>query len=159
MGRADGQILHPLVEGGTAVFAVPAGVAELRISSDMTVPALLCDPDGRRVGIAVYRVSVHAASGDARVLDLDDPAARGCFHPGEREEGRSYRFTAGDLMLPPSLTAGLAGPLLLRLAFEPGTVRGWVAPERAAEGGRPALRVVTGREVAGSHAKGYLSAR
>ena len=76
----------------------------------------------------------------ADALDLDDAAVMACFHPGERREGLHYRWSGGDIVLPASLTNSLDDPLMLRVSFEPGTIRGWTAP--AAVEHAPKLRLV-----------------
>ena len=135
----DEQAVRPRIRDGEALFAVPAGSA-LRIATDMMLPALRGEADTRTVGIAVYSITAIDASGEEHALDLDDPAVATCFHPGERESRLHYRWSAGDITLPASLTLGLAGPLLLRVAFEATTVRGWTAPLAVEE--RPKLQIV-----------------
>ncbi len=137
--RADGRLLPAQIAEGTLFAAVPAGAA-LEIASDTLVPALLGEADYRRLGLAVYAITLTGADGTTRSLDLDDPALAGSFHPGERLDGLHYRWTRGTFSIPVELTAGLADPLLLRLTYEPGTIRGWTAPEPTRV--RPQLRLV-----------------
>ena len=131
-GDADGRPLRPVVIGGEALFSFAAETAALRVRSDLFAPATIGGADPRRVGLAVYGLTVVSPGGATRTLDLDNPALRPCFHDGERRDALHYRWTAGDLVVPASLYAGTEGPLLLRLAFEPTTVRGWTAPPQTA---------------------------
>ena len=75
-----------------------------------------------------------------RALDLDDPELAESFHKGEQVGRLHYRWTRGVLTISADLTAGLPGPLLLRVTYEPGTVRGWIAPEHRPQ--RPVLKIV-----------------
>ena len=135
---ADDRPIKPSIRNGEAMFAVPAGVA-LRIETDVTLPALLGEADARGLGIAVYAISVTAASGEEHMLDLDDPVVAVCFHSGERDADLHYRWSNGAIALPADLTASLEGPVLMRVSFEASTVRGWIAPEPVR--GRARLRV------------------
>ncbi len=131
-GIVGGRTIKPLLLGGEAVMALPADVGRERqdvaIRSCLTTPTLMGEADPRGLGLAVYGLSVATESGETRALDLDAPELRGCFHPGERDDGLHYRWTSGDLVIPATMIADLAGPLMLRLSYEPTTVRGWTAP-------------------------------
>ena len=136
---ADGRASKPLIERGTALFAVAAGT-ELHLVTDMMQPHLHGDADHRTIGVAIYAIKVVSAAGEERALDLDDPSVASCFHAGERDSRLHYRWSAGDIVLPASFTDGLDGPLLLCVDFEPSTVRGWTSLPAVAE--RPKLRIV-----------------
>ena len=128
--------------------ALPAGSAGTaggdrgggRLSRANPRPARHGAADQRRIGLAVYAITLTAADCQERTLDLDAPGLADGFHAGERAEGLHYRWSAGDIVLPASLTAGLSGPLLLGLRFEPSTLRGWREPAHRPQ--KPTLRVV-----------------
>ena len=138
---ADGRPLALQAVDGHAFIAVPSGVAILRIDSATFCPAALGEADPRRLGIALYALSAIGSDGTTRSLDFDDPALAACCHDGERHEGLHYRWTNGALIVPQTMIADLAGPFMLRLLFEPSTLRGWIAPKRVVA--RPELSVVT----------------
>ena len=144
VGEADGARLHPQIAGGEAFFAVPDGTRELRLRSAERVPAAFGEPDPRRLGLAIYALALTDRDGVAHALDLDAPELCTCFHAGERRERLHYRWTKGDLVIPAALLASLPGPLMMRVSFEPDTIRGWTAPEATAEpvASRPVLRIV-----------------
>ena len=141
-GFADGARVHPQIAGGEAFFAVPDGTRELRLRSAERVPTAFGEADPRRLGLAVYALALSDGCGVTHALDLDGPELRACFHEGERREGLHYRWTNGDLVIPAALLAGHAGPLMLRVSFEPSTVRGWTAPAPEPAALPPALRAV-----------------
>ena len=140
VATADGRPLAIQTVEGQAFVAVPDDVAVLCIDSATFTPATFGEADTRRLGIALYGMEAVGSDGTTRVLDLDGPALAASFHAGERREGLHYRWTDGALNVPGILIADLVGPIMLRLSFEPSTVRGWIAPEQIAA--RPALRVV-----------------
>ena len=137
--RADGVPLPAEIADGALFAAVPAGVT-IEIASDTLVPAHFGEADARRLGLAVYAITVSGADGTTRALDLDDPLLADSFHTGERVDRLHYRWTADVLTIPAALTANLPGPLLLRVTYEPGTLRGWVEPEHRSQ--RPLLKIV-----------------
>ncbi len=125
---AGGSRVPARVSEGEGFVCLPRGAGDVCIATDTLVPAAFGEADPRRLGIAVYAITVEDGDGTIRTLDLDGAALRESFHAGERHEGLHYRWTSGELVVPAALLAGLAGPLLLHLAFEPSTVRGWTGP-------------------------------
>ena len=136
----DGAPLFPQLAGGEAFLAVPHGTDELRLRATERIPAAFGEADTRRLGLAVYALALTDRAGVTHALDLDAAEMRPSFHAGERRAKLPYRWTNGDLVIPSALLAGLPGPIMLRLTFEPTTVRGWVPPAVAAA--KPGLRVV-----------------
>ena len=137
---AGKQELAPIVRGGEAFVALPPGEDSVTLRCRMMNPALLGGCDARRLGLAVYALEMMDAGGEVRALDLDSPDLAACFHGGERVEQQHYRWSAGDIVVPGSARAGLAGPVTLRLAFESSTLRGWIEPEHRPHA--PKLRIV-----------------
>ena len=137
---ADGQSLQPLITGGKAFVVVPDGVDELRLRSAMRVPAVFGEADDRRLGLAVYALTLTDDGGVAYPLDMDDPLLRNSFHEGERLQRQHYRWTRDDLVIPRAIMAGLPGSLMLKVSFELSTIRGWIEPEHRPQ--RPMLRIV-----------------
>ena len=140
VAEVDSRRLAPLVRDGEAIFALPAGAAAVTLHTDLTSPALLGGADPRALGIAVYTLELVGADGEVRQLNLDAEDLAPYFHAGERADALHYRWSAGDIAIPPRAGAGLAEPIMLRLAYEPGTVRGWIGPAHRPQ--RPKLRVV-----------------
>ena len=144
-GVADSVPLHPQIAGGEAFFVVPNGTRNLRLRSAECVPLSFGGQDPRRIGLAVYAIALTDVHGITHTLDLDAPSQRDNFHNGERQEGLHYRWTRGDLVVPAEILSPLEGPLLLRLTFEPSTIRGWAPPPGTMETlpkARLTLRVV-----------------
>ena len=139
MAAVDGQRLAPLVREGEATFALPAGALVVTLRTDLTSPALLGGAD-RALGIAVYTLELIGADGEVRQLDLDAEDLATCFHAGERADTLHYRWSAGDIVIPPRAADGPAEPIMLRLTYEPTTLRGWIEPEHRPQ--RPRLRIV-----------------
>ncbi len=133
---------RPLLLGGEAVFSVPADAGDVTVRTSLTAPTLIGGQDTRRLGLAVYSLIVVTDEGVERHLDLDAPELRASFHDGERLERLHYRWTCGDLVVPRALLAAFDGPLMLRLRYEPSTIRSWRPPSPVAAEARPALRVV-----------------
>ncbi len=133
-----GEPIELLVVDGEVTLALPGDAGDVVIRSCLTTPALHGGTDPRRVGLAVYGLAASSEMGETRSLDLDAPELRDGFHAGERDEGRHYRWTCGDLVIPRPL---LEGARTLQLTFEPSTIRGWTKPATAAEA-TPALRAV-----------------
>ena len=129
VGVIDDRHVKPLRLPGEALFALPAGAGDVLIRSCLTAPSLLGGTDSRLLGIAVYGLVLVTDSGEVRPLDLDSSELCGCFHDGERHQHLHYRWTRGDLVTPHALLEGLPGPLMLRLTYEPNTLRGWSAPK------------------------------
>ena len=138
---SDGTRLATQVVGGEAFVTIPDRTRDLRLRSRTHVPAQFGEADARRLGLAIYALTLVGAEDTVQTLDLDDPVLRDCFHKGERLASKHYRWTKGDLVIPSSHLAGVAGPLMLRVSFEPSTVRGWIEPEHRPQ--RPKLRIVS----------------
>ena len=125
---AGGQELVVQSNGGYAFIAVPEAPGTVRIVSATHEPASLGEADERQLGLAVYNLELFASDGTCRTLDLDRPAVAKYFHEGERRRNLAYRWTRGELVLPEAFTAGLPGPMLVRLRYEVSTIRRYQGP-------------------------------
>jgi hypothetical protein len=94
---AGARTLHPVVaEGGTLIFALPPGAAQLRLVSPAARPSQACPwlDDRRMLGVAI-----RALSADDAAVPLDGPG----FGPGwwgiETAGPTAYRWSNGNALL------------------------------------------------------------
>jgi len=113
---ADGKIVPPNVrDRDRFVFVLPAGVRDLRLVSRASRP-LDIDPssvDYRALGVEVTEMQMRSRSNDWDV-PLDHPALTFGWHEVERADGRLWRWTDGDAVMP-VLGDGEACVVALRL--------------------------------------------
>ena len=140
LGHVGDRTVTPMILDGVVIFSLLVGDGELVIRTSKTTPALHGGDDPRHLGLAVYDLTLQTEAGETRSVDLDSPDLLGCFHEGERLDGLHYRWMRNDLVVPASLFTGIDGPRMLRLSFEPSTIRGWTRPAPAVS--RPALQLV-----------------
>ena len=129
----DGKVQRPEVDGLTARFVVPAGVTEVWLQSESSIPLTLFDSvDARRLGVCLKALDV-----EGRRIGADDPLLCVGFHAAEGVGPTRCRWSTGHALLPAelwqrreatALAVELAGPALPR----------WVAPVPDAR--KPALR-------------------
>nr|WP_245215542.1 Hint domain-containing protein [Pararoseomonas baculiformis] len=116
----DGRAVLPEQEGGVYRFAVPAGVASLRLVSRKGRPfgTLPGSTDGRWLGVQLQGLGFAMAGGAETAVPLDHAGlAEGWSHP-ERRGDAVRRWTTGDAEMAPAL-AGLCaagGTLRVRIA-------------------------------------------
>ena len=113
---------------GVAEFTLPARVRDVRFVSTMVRPVDIGGVDPRRLGLAIYDMSIAAGPNIWRQLDLDAPGLCERFYSGERTGGLHYRWSRGALAIPSAYFEDLPRPSVLRLSFEASTVRGWRGP-------------------------------
>ena len=123
----DGVVLRPeRVERGVVSFTFQAKARDVRLSSSIVRPADQGGVDPRSLGIAIYEMNLSAPRQPDTPLDLDAPCFAGFFHTGERDDGKNFRWTRGELPLPVMPTAGETRTL--RVSYEASTTRHWVSP-------------------------------
>lgn len=129
--------------GGSHLFDLPAGTAEVRIVSRAACPAAETASwggDRRLLGVALTGLALRGADGSAVEVPIGDAALVRGFHPVERQaDGRAHRWTDGDAVLParwfaPALGAG-AATLEIRVG---GAARYWVSRTPAGRAGSAA---------------------
>ena len=117
---ADRLRLDPAaVEGDAWRFVLPRRVGALRIVSRSGIPALMgLGRDQRRLGVALRRL-VLRQPGLTLEVGPDEPRLQVGFHAAEDVNG--HRWTDGDALLPPDLTAAMAtgGEIALHLSLLP----------------------------------------
>lgn len=92
---AEGRPLVTAVAGGWWRVLLPAGVAEVRLLSRAAVPAEIgATADHRRLGVAVSALRL-----DGQEVALDAARLGAGWHPVERAEGATWRWTDGDATL------------------------------------------------------------
>ncbi|MDA8252252.1 MAG: Hint domain-containing protein [Rhodospirillales bacterium] len=115
---ADRRRLDPVsVEGDAWRFVLPHRVGALRLVSRSGIPAQLGQGrDHRRLGVALRRL-VLRQQGLALEIGHDEPRLSVGFHAAEAEHG--HRWTDGEALLPPDLTAAMAagGEITLHLSL------------------------------------------
>jgi hypothetical protein len=143
----DGEIRCPLKEAKAAVFLFPAGAQDVRLISDTFAPARLGSSDQRELGLCVTGLSFAGTEGEPRLVSPADQRLKNGFHPQEGQDGATWRWTNGELMLPAELWSGLSGEVALLIAHQNSFIRRWDAPERTSEvqvpASRPALYAVS----------------
>ena len=133
----DGWAQRPLAEGGEAAFLFPASARDVRLKSKTFVPALVGGDDPRTLGASLLGLVI-SGRGGARPVALDDERlGEGC-HAVESNRGRRWRWTRGELVLDPTLWAGLTGQVALQVTCDDTATRGWIAPSARASATREA---------------------
>ena len=111
---ADGRELRPVnIDRDRFVFMLPAGVQDLRLVSRASAPrdVVAYHDDPRQLGVLVSRISIRA--GDVvHDVPLDHPALSEGWHPVERANGRTWRWTSGAGALPISMSTN---PLIIEM--------------------------------------------
>lgn len=92
------------VEGGSLLFDLPPGTAEVRLVSRAACPAAedaAWGGDRRLLGVALTGLALRCTDGSAVEVPIGDAALVRGFHPVERQaDGRAHRWTDGDAVLP-----------------------------------------------------------
>ena len=136
---ADGrEIRARRAEGGSHLFDLPAGTAEVRLVSRAACPAAedaAWGGDRRLLGVALTGLALRCADGSAVEVPIGDAALVRGFHPVEHQaDGRAaHRWTDGDAVLPARWFAPAlcTGPATLEVRVG-GTARYWVPRAPAA---------------------------
>ncbi|SFV05902.1 Hint domain-containing protein [Methylobacterium sp. 174MFSha1.1] len=102
------QVIHPILDGATARFRLPAGCGDVRLRSLASTPSGVSDSrDGRRLGVDLKRLALCGGRGVRREIGLDDARLGRGFYPVEPlASGGLHRWTDGDALLPRSLWQG-----------------------------------------------------
>jgi len=130
----DGVELASIGAEGVAVFLLPKSAQDVRLVSStfVTCDDLGLNDDARRLGLCVYGLSLSDGRAATQIALTDGALAAG-FLPEEAANGRDWRWTRGELALPPALWANLAGPqIVLHVAHRAKGQRGWRASAKAA---------------------------
>jgi hypothetical protein len=127
----DGEVRRALCEGDAAVFLFPASARDVRLKSNIFMPALLGGGDPRPLGVSLTGLVFLAGRGDVRSVLLDDERLQDGLHPGEAKSGVAWRWTRGELALSPDFWEGLSGPIALHVTCSDTSTRRWIAPVKA----------------------------
>ncbi|SFV13556.1 hypothetical protein SAMN02799631_05694, partial [Methylobacterium sp. 174MFSha1.1] len=147
-----GQVIHPVLDGATARFRLPAGCGDVRLRSLASTPSGVSDSrDGRRLGVDLKRLALCDGRGVRREIGLDDARLGRGFYPVEPlASGGLHRWTDGDALLPRSLwqgdEEGHEGEVTLLVEVAKRDLLRWRAPGAGTEAGdadnaAPALHV------------------
>jgi hypothetical protein len=79
-----------LTQPGVTRVTVPAGTEWVQLRS----PAGMVEGDRRRLGVAIGRLRL-----DSRTLELNDPRLHRGFHPIDRQDRATWRWTEGDAFI------------------------------------------------------------
>jgi hypothetical protein len=120
---ADGDVLHPRVQGSLATFKFPASAKDVRLKSNVFSPALMGLGDPRMLGVMLGGL----AFGD-RQISLGDERLRDGVYELESHEGATRRWTNGDLVLDRQLWEGQTGWVSLTVHYDVISTRAWTAP-------------------------------
>jgi hypothetical protein len=123
----DGCVRRPLAEGGTAAFVFDPSASDVRLKSNTVAPAF-ARGDPRPLGVALRSLVFAGSGGQARAVPIDDDRLGGGGHALESNDGASWRWTDGELILDRDFWDGLAGPVALILTYENSATRRWIAP-------------------------------
>jgi hypothetical protein len=138
----DGEVLHPLSEGGAAVFLFPAGAREVRLKSNTFVPALVGGRDPRSLGVSLTGLVFSGSRGEPRAVPLDDERLQDGLHAEEAKSASPWRWTKGELVLGPDFWEGLSGHVALLVTYNNNVTRQWIAPAKPEPESRPRLYAV-----------------
>ncbi len=112
---ADGVRVDAVArEGDRYVFRLPAAPRTIRIRSRSAVPQNIgVARDPRPLGVAVRQIILGGPHTPLRAARADDARLKEGFHAYEPQSG--IRWTNGDAVMPATMLAHLAGPLLCTL--------------------------------------------
>jgi hypothetical protein len=135
----DGELSAPRSELQSAPFVLSSGARDVRLRSNRFTPSKLrrCD-DHRELGVSLKELVFVDETGDSRRISACDERLHG-LHPEEAQMGAGWRWTNGEIVLPPELWAGMVGEILLFVRHDRDIIRKWVAPEEKA----PAIQTTT----------------
>jgi hypothetical protein len=104
---ADGRVIWPVSnDANRYVFALPAGVSSVRLTSRASVPSHFeaYVDDWRHLGVAVRRIVVRDSAGLTEIPP-DHPGLTQGWHKVERDAATMWRWMNGDAVLPIPPTA------------------------------------------------------
>ncbi|MDN4633227.1 Hint domain-containing protein [Sphingomonas sp. PsM26] len=123
---ADGIVIDPAFDGNRARFLLSAGVRDVWLVSETSVPYHVMDiPDHRRLGVRLDALSISDGLGVQRQIALDDRLLCTGFH--RVEEDGTRRWTAGRARLPAALWEGCRDIVIVQIGFL-GLLPRWVEP-------------------------------
>jgi Hint domain len=147
----DGEVLHPLSEGGAAVFLFPADARDVRLKSNTFVPALVGGLDPRSLGVSLTGLVFSGSRGEPRAVPLDDERLQDGFHAEEAKSASPWRWTKGELVLGPDFWEGLSGHVALLVTYNNNVTHQWLAPAKPEQESRPRLYAVKSAPAAASN--------
>ncbi len=148
---ADGAIVRPDIKGTLARFVVTADVREVWLVSKTFVPALIgMNDDARHLGLQVRSIGIDDGLSPRGETDMADPSFCLGFHALEtREDGSTFRWTAGRSLLQAELWEGRTGTMFLQVAFNLLPHHAWMLGDakvrdvsRSQNASRPSLQLV-----------------
>ncbi|SFK39818.1 Hint domain-containing protein [Methylorubrum salsuginis] len=127
----DGQTIHPDTDGLVARFILPAEARDVRLVSEVSVPAHVRPgtSDDRRLGVCLAGLTIDDGLTGARAIDLDDARLETGLHPLDTDGAALWRWTDGVTPLPASLWEGCRGTMFLRVSLAAPALPRWVAPQ------------------------------
>lgn len=136
---ADGQVIHPDVEGLTARFVLPAEARDVTLVSQAGPPVHVADgmTDLRRLGVSLAALTIDDGLTGTRAIALDDARLGAGFYAVEGDGTVLWRWTDGAALLPASLWAGCRGTVFLRLTLTHAAPQRWVGPREGADAADP----------------------
>jgi len=119
----DGRRIDPTIDGDLARFVLPADAPTARLVSRTFVPGA----DRRKLGVRIKSLAVSDGLRLSREIPVDvlSEGVHGLEHEGQR----TWRWTDGDAVLPPSLWQGCNGLAILTVGFNSKVGAAWIAPQ------------------------------
>jgi hypothetical protein len=119
----DGRRIDPTIDGDLARFVLPADAPTARLVSRTFVPGA----DRRKLGVRIKSLAVSDGLRLSREIPVDvlSEGVHGLEHEGQR----TWRWTDGDAVLPPSLWQGCNGLAILTVGFNSTVGAAWIAPQ------------------------------
>ncbi|KQT61676.1 hypothetical protein ASG52_02035 [Methylobacterium sp. Leaf456] len=130
----DGQTVRPDTDGLVARFILPAGARDVRLVSEVSVPAYVRQgtSDDRRLGVCLAALSLDDGLTGLRAIALDDARLEAGLHPLDTDGAAHWRWTEGATPLPASLWEGCRGTMFLRVNLAAPSLPRWVGPQETA---------------------------
>jgi hypothetical protein len=130
----DGQTVRPDTDGLVARFILPADARDVRLVSEVSVPAHVRPgtSDDRRLGVCLASLSLDDSLTGLRAIALDDDRLESGLHPLDTDGAAHWRWTDGAAPLPASLWEGCRGTVFLRVTLAAPALPRWVGPRETA---------------------------
>ncbi|GCE81461.1 outer membrane protein [Komagataeibacter oboediens] len=122
----DGKRVETVMNGDQACFTFPATAQNVHLRSRTFRPAEWesCS-DTRTLGLSLSGLHIADGLGHEADIALDHANLENQFHEGEAADNVAWRWTRGDLHLPPELWANCKGQVTLTLTLQHANGQYW----------------------------------